>query len=515
MILRPHRSLSPSPTSFDHSVSPILNPTSLKTPSIHQVTQIISEVEPLEPTHPFQPGDHPTPSSLSSQTSPQLQAHDHEIYSAAPPIRSNPSLSVSPTHQSHWYDRFKFSTVQFSLLALLAFQSIAIISILSTTVAKIEKEVQQSTPQLRTISTYLGIFILANFFLILMTIDLLLNKNVVQLIALCIFNSAMSVYGAVLPNQIQRALYNPGGAVSWNGAREGTSCNMYLSCFGVQYLYGEIQGWIIAIPVIGGLVSILMAYLTWLIYKEFGWEIFKLIGADLGLKRILQKKYLFYMLQKFTFFFFLGLSLQYLILASSMSTAERVLSICAVPYSLAFIILGGIAVSREVRWMMVVYYVCWTGAAVYFLFKLVRLYHNDSISAAVRSLTLFSVLTILLLFATGIVSVLCYINFGKGLLETPALLNESMWAKFWNEKVMKGCHGGLGNNSRVPRNSSSTSKSNQIHPRRRMTLTGMGPNFQAGDQLDDPDHSRQKHSQSPGANEMIQLKNHQYRMSMD
>jgi hypothetical protein len=44
----------------------------------------------------------------------------------------------------------------------------------------------------------------------------------------------------------------------------------YLSCYGVQYLYGEIAVRIIAIPVIGGIVSMLMAYLTWLIYKEFG-----------------------------------------------------------------------------------------------------------------------------------------------------------------------------------------------------------------------------------------------------
>ena len=70
-----------------------------------------------------------------------------------------------------------------------------------------------------------------------------------------------------------------------------------------------------------------MAYIFLWIMWNVGWEIFKLIGADLGLKRILQKKYLFHMLQKFALFFFVGLSLQFLMLASSMTSAERTLTI--------------------------------------------------------------------------------------------------------------------------------------------------------------------------------------------
>ncbi|PLW06851.1 hypothetical protein PCASD_21361 [Puccinia coronata f. sp. avenae] len=291
---------------------------------INTSSEIYYQQQQQQPIHAHTHTTKPSNSSSNITMDPPVQLN------TTPPIdlSSTPSSSArSPSQQKKWYHRFRFSTVQYALLALLALQSIAVISILSTTVAKIEREIQTSNAQLRTISTYLAIFIIANIFLILMTIDLLLNKNVVQLIALCVFNSSMAVYGAVLPNQIQKALHNPGGAVSWNGAHEGTSCNMYLSCYGVQYLFGDIEGWIIAIPVIGGIVSILMAYLTWLIYKEFGWEIFKLIGADLGLKRILQKKYLFHMLQKFALFFFVGLSLQFLMLASSMTSAERTLTI--------------------------------------------------------------------------------------------------------------------------------------------------------------------------------------------
>lgn len=144
--------------------------------------------------------------------------------------------------------------------------------------------------------------------------------------------------------------------------------SQYVSCYGVQYLYDDIQGWIIAIPVITGGCSCLLGYLTWLIYKEFGsvflflfssstfffdfssqpnssssssidfmnlgWDIFKQIGADLRLKRIVQQKYILSMLQKFNLFFFIGFSIQFLMLSSAMTSVERALTIMSVYPSL-------------------------------------------------------------------------------------------------------------------------------------------------------------------------------------
>ncbi|KAH9821227.1 hypothetical protein DFH28DRAFT_951869 [Melampsora americana] len=352
---------------------------------------------------------HPINLSIPHQTNNQNQ-------SIKPKVEEDDQINLDPSDSNSksipFYKRFKLSTVQYAFLAVLIIQSIAIISILGSTVSKIKKEIQTSTPQLTSVSTYLVIFIIANVFSIIMTFDSLFNKNVVQLISLCLFNVLMSAYGAVLPRQIKRALTNPGGAVSWNGAREGTSCNMYVSCYGVQYLYGDIQGWIIAIPVITGVCSCLLGYLTWLIYKEFGWDIFKQIGADLRLKRIIQQKYVFYMLQKFNLFFFIGFSLQFLILSGAMSSLEKAFTIC---------ILAGIAVSHEIKWMISVYAVVWVAAMSLFVFKLVRIYQEPVYASAVRSLTLFSVLSILSLFATGIMVGLCYQNFGRGSKSTSQL----------------------------------------------------------------------------------------------
>ncbi|MBW0469857.1 hypothetical protein O181_009572 [Austropuccinia psidii MF-1] len=433
---------------------PSLDPIPSNTIEYHRIPHLI--IYHITSCHQDDPSQlDKQPNSKSHASTNQLPHHSFRashlppiIQSSSIPQNLNPSSpsnvkkvslssSKSKTQPKSPQSNFNFSNVQLALLSLLAIQSIAVISILATTVAKIEKEIQFKNPQLKTISTYLAIFIIANVFLILMTIDLLLQRNVLQLVALCIFNITMAIYGAVLPSQIHRALQNPGGIVSWNGAREGTSCNMYLSCYGVQYLFDDVKVSIIAIPVITGIVSGLMGYLTWLIYKEFGWETFKLMGADLTLKRILHRQYLFNMFQKFVIFFIIGFSLQFLILSSGLSVFERVLTICAIPISLAVCILGGIAVSREIRWLMGIYYAFLAGALVYYAYKLVKLWDNPSISAAAKSLTLFSVLTIALLLATGIVSGLCYRNFGKGLLDAPAAVNTSYWVRFWDEIVLK------------------------------------------------------------------------------
>ncbi|EGG03120.1 uncharacterized protein MELLADRAFT_90467 [Melampsora larici-populina 98AG31] len=364
-------------------------------------------------------------SKPSQEPKPIKLNHHHHNQSIKPKLEEddqNCNLdSIDSTNSkstNRFYKRFKLSTVQYAFLAVLILQSISIIAILSSTVSKIKKEIQLGTPQLTSVSTYLVIFIIANVFSIVMTFDSLFNKNVVQLISLCLFNFLMAAYGAVLPRQIKRALQNPGGPVSWNGAHEGTSCNMYVSCYGVQYLYGDIQGWIITIPVITGFCSCLLAYLTWLIYKEFGWDIFKQIGADLRLKRIIQQKYVFYMLQKFNLFFFIGFSVQFLVLSGSMSKLEKAFTICALPFGLAVIILAGIAVSHEIKWMIAVYAVVWVAAMSSFVFKLVRIFQEPVYASAVRSLTLFSVLSILSLFATGIMVGLCYQNFGRGIKRT-------------------------------------------------------------------------------------------------
>jgi hypothetical protein len=49
--------------------------------------------------------------------------------------------------------------------------------------------------------------------------------------------------------------------------------------------WSQVEGAVIALPCIIALFTAIMGYLAWKLYEEFGWKIYKQIGADLRMKR--------------------------------------------------------------------------------------------------------------------------------------------------------------------------------------------------------------------------------------
>lgn len=97
---------------------------------------------------------------VKPSSSPYLNSKpNHSIHPSTSTLNSQSihPIQEDPTAPSNhrFYNRFNLSSLQCSILALLGLQSIAIISILSSTVSKIRKEIQLDTPQLTTVSTYL------------------------------------------------------------------------------------------------------------------------------------------------------------------------------------------------------------------------------------------------------------------------------------------------------------------------------------------------------------------------
>jgi hypothetical protein len=48
--------------------------------------------------------------------------------------------------------------------------------------------------------------------------------------------------------------------------------------------YDEVQGYLTAIPCVVALGTVLLAFIAWKLYGEFGWNIYKQIGADRRLR---------------------------------------------------------------------------------------------------------------------------------------------------------------------------------------------------------------------------------------
>lgn len=140
--------------------------------------------------------------------------------------------------------------------------------------ATFQKDLQPdatSKPASKTIPTFLTLYIFGFLYQLLLVYDALRLKNTIQVIGLCIYNVGLLIYAAVQWIQIQDAvnalLYTSGGPFIDIGVKH------------------SIRPYLIAVPCIIGLGTVLMSVVAWKLYDEFAWTIYKHISADLRMKR--------------------------------------------------------------------------------------------------------------------------------------------------------------------------------------------------------------------------------------
>ncbi|KAK3701642.1 hypothetical protein LTR37_015393 [Vermiconidia calcicola] len=277
-----------------------------------------------------------------------------------------------------------------------------------------------------TIPTYLAIFIFGFVYQMVLVWDALRLKNTIQVIGICIYNLGMMVYAAVEMDQVKDAVRQLGDGVNIDS---GT--------------WTYLEPCLIAAPCVIALGTVLLSIIAWKLYQEFAWTIYKHISADLRLKR----RYLTYQVRKdstphlsrihillttwmnqqiyiallkFDFFFFLGFTVQFLVIvAAGGETYEFALTIAALPITIALLFLAAYLVRRESYLGQAFIIVLYFAGMAYFIFKLIRMYDGSALSVeyvpARRPLTTFAVLTLLLLVGTIATAGVCMRNFGKGL----------------------------------------------------------------------------------------------------
>lgn len=135
------------------------------------------------------------------------------------------------------------------------------------------KQKADNQAQYKTIPTFLTLFIFGFLYELLLVWDALRAKNTIQIIGLCIANLALMVYTAIQIEQINEAITELGANA--NAITDG----------GPTVLWGEIQGFLVAIPVILAVGTIAMSWCAWKLYQVFAWDILKQIGADYRMKK--------------------------------------------------------------------------------------------------------------------------------------------------------------------------------------------------------------------------------------
>lgn len=260
-----------------------------------------------------------------------------------------------------------------------------------------------SSTSSRTIPTYFALFLFAEFFGLIVAWDSLRLKNTIQVIGLCIYHIALMVYAIIQIDQIKEAL---GPVLLVDSNVWGTGSPL------------SIEPWLILVPAIIGSSCLLMSYFAYRLYEEFGWTIYKHIGADLAMRRHYMAFQIFIALLKFDFIFFVGFTIQFAVIILNVTDPEFGLTIAVIPITIVGLICTSWALRNEKVWGMIltlVYFVC---AMAYFLFKLIRMYAGPKASQygeARRPLATFAILTLALLILSIINASICMRNFGKGL----------------------------------------------------------------------------------------------------
>lgn len=145
--------------------------------------------------------------------------------------------------------------------------------------------------QYKTIPTFLTLFIFGFLYELVLVYDALRLKNTIQIIGLCIANLALLVYTAIQIEQIEEAVTDLDAAGAMEGAYTDKSGKQISA---KDALWGEIQGFLVAIPIVLAIGTMVFSWIAWKLYQVFAWDILKQIGADYRMK----KRFLYYQVRR-------------------------------------------------------------------------------------------------------------------------------------------------------------------------------------------------------------------------
>lgn len=120
----------------------------------------------------------------------------------------------------------------------------------------------------KTIPTFLALYSFGFIYELVLVYDALRLKNTIQVIGLCLCNVGLLIYGAVQVQQIKEAV----GVLTVNKAID-------------EDIWSETEPFLIIIPCVVAMGTLLMMIVAWKLYDEFAWSIYKHISADLRMKR--------------------------------------------------------------------------------------------------------------------------------------------------------------------------------------------------------------------------------------
>ncbi|KAI8099479.1 uncharacterized protein BX664DRAFT_377361 [Halteromyces radiatus] len=251
----------------------------------------------------------------------------------------------------------------------------------------------QHTTQGTGIPVYLMIFIFSQVFQVALAWDAVRAQNTIQVIALLLFNLCCFIYSIFQFKQMSNVVKQPS-----------------LSLLITRLL--------IVNAVVTGICELIYLYLGARLYQEFGWKIYRAIGADPEIRNMYRWYQILLSLLKLDMFFFLAYSIQYLVLVLQMTDYEFALTIVALPVTCLFLILIVYAVRHESRYLVYLFFLGLAAGCAYFSFKIFRMCdpsQQQKFMYVREFLIFFASVSLTLVVLTIVNTAICLFNFDKGL----------------------------------------------------------------------------------------------------
>jgi len=250
----------------------------------------------------------------------------------------------------------------------------------------------------RSLPVYFSIFGFAHVFQFILAVDAVFMRNTLQFFFLTAFNFILLIYAVVQVFEIK-------SIVDVSSTAQGI-------------LAVPTHVLTALVPCVIGLAELAYIVLGWSIWREFGWKVYKRLGADRRVRRLYMHYQILQCIMKFDVFFFAGFSIQLIWMVLQKTNVEYAVTVAALPASLVVLVAGHIGARYEHKPLMYAFMLSCAGGCGYFVFKLFRIVeqkHLPTILPVFKTLCAFAGISIFFFLATFTWSCIVLRNFGSGL----------------------------------------------------------------------------------------------------
>ncbi|TPX32408.1 hypothetical protein SmJEL517_g04443 [Synchytrium microbalum] len=261
-------------------------------------------------------------------------------------------------------------------------------------------------PNENAVTLYHAIYLAAQIFQFLLALDAVISSSTIQLICTTVFNWVLTIYAVVQYWQSRTLASQAQSELAQSGVKATLHWSMVEEFVIIGLMIVFALGWI---------------YLTIKLHRQFGWSIFKELGADVSTRGQLRMYHIFLMLLKVDVFFFNGFTIQYLVLVLVGNADQTTIlfnAIFVTPITIPLLIMAYYAVRRESRILMCIFMVILVSGTGYVISRLADIYQtkdSNKYLASKSSLTLFESVTVILAIVTVVFAYLNMRQFGRGL----------------------------------------------------------------------------------------------------